>query len=750
MQNWSASIDTPLQNPDQDLLGRSHFARGLAQGILKMNAEHGFVVALYGPWGSGKSTTLNFVLHYINELSDDDEKPIIVRFNPWWFAGQEQMLLQFFGQMRSAFSRKDVPKQLCKIGSAIERFGDALVPLAYIPVTSSVAEPLKKIFNALGEHIRQTGERHMTDIMQLRRIIDQLLAEQPRKVLVAIDDIDRLSVDEIRLMFQVIKAVANFPKTIYLLAFAHDVVAHALDQVQPGHGDAYLEKIVQVTFDLPLPRKQDLHDLFFTHLQPILQGTPDEFWDRTYWGNVFFDGVDPFLRNLRDVKRLLNSLQISYPMVKGEVNAVDFVAVESLRVFVPEMWSIVRDNPNIFAGSADLPVQYDPTTGSNLDAKREMLGNLLQAGTTDATRKAAHNLMQRLFPLYASAFGGSHYGAEWSRIWRMKRQVRSPEIFPLYFQLAVEEGAMTLAEVRSILAMAGDRQAFTGEIERLANELKPDGQTSRVYEFLSYLEDLASDSELLPRERMPSIVQALYDAGDNLLKAKLPNGMFDVPKEWRLDFVIYALLVQLSGQQERYQVLRDAFTQTRSIQMIANGISFLGQEYGKFGAGPHTRADKIVSEEHLAELEKVALKRIEQAECEGTLGVAPNLLRILYVWEGLAGSAEQPRRFVSSLVQSDHGMTSFLSSCLQQVFSHGMSDRVAQSRWVISIPTVQKWIDPHQLKDKAQSLLQRQAHWLADEDKLALETFLYNLEHAPNGYDDFNRPKDIQDANASG
>jgi predicted KAP-like P-loop ATPase len=58
-------IDTPLQDPSQDLLGRSRFARGLAQGILQMDAEHGFVVALHGPWGSGKSTTLNFVLHYI-------------------------------------------------------------------------------------------------------------------------------------------------------------------------------------------------------------------------------------------------------------------------------------------------------------------------------------------------------------------------------------------------------------------------------------------------------------------------------------------------------------------------------------------------------------------------------------------------------------------------------------------------------------------------------------------------------------
>ena len=81
--------DAPLENPENDLLGRSSFSRSLAQAILNMGAEHGFVFAVFGPWGSGKSTTLNFVLHYINDLSTDSDKPILVRFNPWWFSGQD-------------------------------------------------------------------------------------------------------------------------------------------------------------------------------------------------------------------------------------------------------------------------------------------------------------------------------------------------------------------------------------------------------------------------------------------------------------------------------------------------------------------------------------------------------------------------------------------------------------------------------------------------------------------------------------
>ena len=50
-------------------------------------------------------------------------------------------------------------------------------------------------------------------------------------------------------LFTVIKAVADFPNIVYLLAFDEEIVANTLGK----SGKDYLEKIVQVSFDLPLP-----------------------------------------------------------------------------------------------------------------------------------------------------------------------------------------------------------------------------------------------------------------------------------------------------------------------------------------------------------------------------------------------------------------------------------------------------------------------------------------------------------------
>ena len=99
----SLLTDGPLHNPQDDLLGRAQFARTLAQAIPRMPADNGFVLAVYGDWGAGKTTALNFVEYYL-EHPDVDRAPIVVRFNPWWFSGSEQILRAFFAQLRSALT----------------------------------------------------------------------------------------------------------------------------------------------------------------------------------------------------------------------------------------------------------------------------------------------------------------------------------------------------------------------------------------------------------------------------------------------------------------------------------------------------------------------------------------------------------------------------------------------------------------------------------------------------------------------
>lgn len=93
------NTDKPINNISSDLLNRASFSEQLAKAILSYTNTDNFTISLCGKWGSGKTSILNMVETYINTLTQnysDDEKPIIVHFNPWNYSDQTQLITQFF------------------------------------------------------------------------------------------------------------------------------------------------------------------------------------------------------------------------------------------------------------------------------------------------------------------------------------------------------------------------------------------------------------------------------------------------------------------------------------------------------------------------------------------------------------------------------------------------------------------------------------------------------------------------------
>ena len=90
-----------------------------------------------------------------------------------------------------------------------------------------------------------------------------------------VDDIDRLEAEEMRQLFTVIKALADFPNVIYLLAFDQAVVVQAIEKYSGMPGQAYLEKIIQVPFVVPHVDRTVLLNGLANRLEEILEGTPE-------------------------------------------------------------------------------------------------------------------------------------------------------------------------------------------------------------------------------------------------------------------------------------------------------------------------------------------------------------------------------------------------------------------------------------------------------------------------------------------
>jgi predicted KAP-like P-loop ATPase len=127
--NALLSSDRPAQNPEADRLGYAPFALNLATSICQITPSEGLVPAVFGPWGLGKSTLINFIKEYLARVPEES-RPVVVSFNPWWFSDSEDLTRRFFDQLLAAVGA--TPLLSDQIRTRIADFADII---SKIPVS---------------------------------------------------------------------------------------------------------------------------------------------------------------------------------------------------------------------------------------------------------------------------------------------------------------------------------------------------------------------------------------------------------------------------------------------------------------------------------------------------------------------------------------------------------------------------------------------------------------------------------------
>ena len=123
------NTDKPIDNISSDLLNRASFSEQLAKAILSYTNTDNFTISLCGKWGSGKTSILNMVIEEIDVISKnnmEDEKPIIIRFDPWNYSDCSQLISQFFAVMQSKFKTEKGNKALEEIGEVLADYSKLL------------------------------------------------------------------------------------------------------------------------------------------------------------------------------------------------------------------------------------------------------------------------------------------------------------------------------------------------------------------------------------------------------------------------------------------------------------------------------------------------------------------------------------------------------------------------------------------------------------------------------------------------
>jgi predicted KAP-like P-loop ATPase len=246
-----------------------------------------------------------------------------------------------------------------------------------------------------------------------------------------VDDIDRLSTSEIRDVFKLVRLTASFPNVVYILAFDRIRVETALaEQGIPGRD--YIEKILQVALDLPAVPQQVLNREAFRAIDTALSAIDNKGdFDGNAWPDVYMEIVRPLLRNMRDVHRYAATLQGTVRDLCGQIALVDVLALEALRVFLPDVFK------ELHRSVGGLTTTSDGGRHGDLSALKGQIDRLIAAG--DNHGDVVRAVVERLFPAARRHIGGSHYGSEWQGQWLRERRVAHLDVLGLYLERVAGE-----------------------------------------------------------------------------------------------------------------------------------------------------------------------------------------------------------------------------------------------------------------------------------------------------------------------
>ena len=341
--NYNA--DKPIKTGAEDLLGRSFFSKQLAKALYECDASDGLVIGLFGEWGSGKTSVLNMTMNEIKNMGEESEnEPLIVTFSPWNYSDKDNLTRLFFHRLITRIEGEDNQAKKKELGENLKKYVNILDGLALVPVFGNVLAAVSKGFAT--DYVDKLLE--VPDLDKAKEELERILKESNQKIIVVIDDIDRLTNSQIRDIFHLAKQVGNFPNIVYILSMDREIVCRALQEIHNIDGNEYLEKIIQVPFEIPQMSKGKVRDYLLNQLTQIVNEKPNDIMiDSQYWGEVLNHCVTPYINNLRDVNRLINIFKFKYEALYQEVSVEDMIGITTLEVLEPKLYKWIYNHKAI-------------------------------------------------------------------------------------------------------------------------------------------------------------------------------------------------------------------------------------------------------------------------------------------------------------------------------------------------------------------------------------------------------------------
>lgn len=260
--------DQPItgESESPDLLRREAFSEHLATVLRIAPSDDCMTASLEGEWGYGKTSVINLVK---KSLGNQENGPVIVEYNPWLAGKAEALVQDFLVQFSSQLNIPDRPKEGLKAAKELLAYSELFNAMKFIPGVEPWASTVQGVFKVVGGATKKISKLKELDLIGRKNKINDLLKKLGVSIVVIIDDIDRLTPDEAFQVVRLVKAVADFPGTSFLLSFDPTYLASSLEKHGIENSNQYIDKVVQLRISLPLIAHNDLQKLADIELQNL-------------------------------------------------------------------------------------------------------------------------------------------------------------------------------------------------------------------------------------------------------------------------------------------------------------------------------------------------------------------------------------------------------------------------------------------------------------------------------------------------
>lgn len=453
-----------------------------------------------------------------------------------------------------------------------------------------------------------------------------------------------------------------------------DVVSSALNEVHNIDGNEYLDKIIQVPFEIPDISKEKLYSILQKKIKNVYENLPIKVKiDQTYMRYVLYDCVYPYVKTLRDVNRIINIFQFKYGALYEETAFEDMLALTTIEVKEPKLYKWIYDNKENVCGGVNHAFFKSNNKDFNYSSFYED-----EFTASGINSKAAMNFLKTMFPIFADDINENVYRYVTKDDTRAGMRISHEEKFDLYFSFDIESVKVPRKIINASIYEYDEEKLYSC----IKNIIKENTFDYFLYELRSLANDIPDNSLELIASTILILSCGYVDEDDSEIESQ-SDGM--------VLHVVYTLLNKIKLDTVRSRVIISALNDANRINIseISTLISRIEYSYGRLDSNEENPDYQLVSIDQLKEIENVYVKSVRKIINSETISNINNFSYMFSLWNKL--DSEEASKYLKKLFDTDLGALRFI--CTMTVKCTGNLG----NRWDFSAYDYKKYISSEEI-----------------------------------------------------